>query len=160
MCPFPLLRKEVSRAISGRFRHPPPKRPAREHKRLAEPPGRRDPRSLLSPAVDPALCFYAGSCVTPSWGGDRIVIHFTINGREFESDRRHVRAAWLAEQAGLDPTGFELVRTRTGETWRDPSAAVKLREGDAFDAKGRPRRARPSIRYTVNGERQVTKESP
>ena len=88
------------------------------------------------------------------------MIHFTINGRQFESDRRHVRAGWLAEQVGLDPTGFELTRTRTGETWRDPSEAVRLREGDAFDAKGQPRRVRPSIRYTVNGERQVTKESP
>ena len=88
------------------------------------------------------------------------MIHFKINGREFESDRRRVRAAWLAEQAGLDPTGFELVRTTTGETWRDPSAAVELREGDAFEAKGRVRPVEPSIRYTVNGELQVTKKSP
>ena len=88
------------------------------------------------------------------------MIHFTINGREFESDRRRVRVGWLAEQVGLDPIGFELVRTSTGETWRNPSEAVGLRDGDAFDAKGRPRRGRPSIRYTVNGERQVTKESP
>ena len=87
------------------------------------------------------------------------MIHFTINGREFESERRHVRAAWLAEQAGLDPNGFELVRTTTGETWRNPSAAIALREGDAFDATGHERR-RPSIHYTVNGERQVSKESP
>ena len=88
------------------------------------------------------------------------MIHFTINGREFESDRRQVRAAWLVGQAGLDPTGFELVRTTTGETWRDPSAVVELRERDAFDAKGRARPVEPSIRYTVNGELQVTKESP
>ena len=88
------------------------------------------------------------------------MIHFTINGREFESDRRQVRAAWLAERAGLDPTGFEFVRTTTGETWRDPSAAVELRDGDAFEAKGRVRPVEPSIRYTVNGELQVTKESP
>ena len=88
------------------------------------------------------------------------MIHFKINRREFESDRRQVRAMWLAEQAGLDPTGFELVRTTTGETWRDPSAAVELRDGDAFEAKGRVRPVEPSIRYTVNGELQVTKESP
>ena len=88
------------------------------------------------------------------------MIHFKINGREFDSDRRQVRAAWLAEQAGLDPTRFELVRTATGETWRNPSAAVELREGDAFDAKGRARPVEPSIRYAVNGEPQVTRESP
>lgn len=88
------------------------------------------------------------------------MIHFTINGREFESDRRRVRAAWLAEHAGLDPAGFELVRTATGETWRDPSAAVELREGDVFDAKGYVRPVEPSIRYTVNGERQVAHETP
>lgn len=88
------------------------------------------------------------------------MIHFTINGREFESNRRQVRAAWLVGQAGLDPTGFELVRTTTGETWRDPSAAVELREGDAFDAKGHARPVRRPIRYTVNGEPQVAKESP
>lgn len=88
------------------------------------------------------------------------MIHFKINRREFESDRRQVRAAWLAEQAGLDPTRFELVRTATGETWRDPSATVELREGDSFEAKGRVRPLEPSIHYTVNGELQVTKESP
>jgi hypothetical protein len=88
------------------------------------------------------------------------VIHFKINRREFASERRQVRAMWLAEQAGLDPTVFELVRTTTGETWRDPSAAVELCEGDAFEAKGRVRPVEPSIRYTVNGEPQVTGESP
>ena len=88
------------------------------------------------------------------------MIHFKINRREFQSDRRQVRAAWLAEKAGLDPTGFELVRTTTGETWRDPSAAIELRDGDAFEAKGRVRPVEPSISYTVNGEQQVTKESP
>ena len=88
------------------------------------------------------------------------MIHFKINSREFESDRRQVRAAWLAEKAGLDPTGFELVRTTTGETWRDPSAVIELRDGDAFEAKGRVRPVQRSIRYTVNGELQVTKESP
>ena len=88
------------------------------------------------------------------------MIHFKINGREFESDRRQVRAGWLAEQAGLDPTVFELVRTKTGETWRDPSATIELLEGDAFDAKGRVRPVEPTIRYAVNGEPQVTKESP
>ena len=88
------------------------------------------------------------------------MIHYKINGRGFESDRRKVRAAWLAEQAGLDPTGFELVRTKTGETWRDASAIIELLEGDAFDAKGRVRPVEPTIRYTVNGEPQATKESP
>ena len=89
------------------------------------------------------------------------MIHFKIDNREFESGRKQVRAAWLAEQAGLDPTGFEIVRTTTGETWRDPSALIELREGDAFEVKGRVRRpVEPSIRYTVNGERQVTRESP
>ena len=101
-----------------------------------------------------------GSSVTPSWGGDHIVIHFKINGREFKSDRKQVRAGWLAEQVGLDPTGLELVRTTTGETWRDPSKVIELREGDAFEAKGRVRPVELSIRYTVNGELQVTKESP
>ncbi len=88
------------------------------------------------------------------------MIHFKINRREFESDRRQVRVAWLAELAGLDPTRFELVRTATGEIWRDPSATVELRDGDSFEAKGRLRPLEPSIRYTVNGEPQVTKESP
>ena len=88
------------------------------------------------------------------------MIHFKINSREFESDRRQVRAGWLAEQAGLDPTDFELVRTKTGETWRDPSAGIELRDGDAFEAKGRVRPVELSIRYTVNGEEQVTNESP
>lgn len=88
------------------------------------------------------------------------MIHFKINRREFQSDERRVSAAWLAEKAGLDPTRFELVRTTTGETWRDPSELVELRQGDSFEAKGRVRPVEPSIRYTVNGEPQVTEESP
>ena len=88
------------------------------------------------------------------------MIHFKINRREFESEQKQVRAGWLAERAGLDPTGFELVRTTTGETWQDPSATVELRQGDSFEAKGRVRPVGPFIRYTVNGEPQVTQETP
>ena len=88
------------------------------------------------------------------------MIHFKINRREFQSGRSQVSAARLVEMAELDPTRFELVRTTTGETWRDPSALVELRPGDSFEAKGRGRPVEPAIRYAVNGERQVTKESP
>ena len=88
---------------------------------------------------------------------------FTINDRRFTSPRSPVTVAWLLEQAGIDSPGAVLVRVETGEKWTDPTAEVDLRDGDAFGA--RPGQAPPDpggtrIRYTVNGERQVTAKTP
>ncbi len=90
------------------------------------------------------------------------MIHFTINGQNFESSRKRVSVEWLLKQIGWRPKDAELVREDTGETWFDPSAEVELREGDKFEVK--PRRDPPPpesrIHYTVNGEPQVTTKTP
>ena len=87
--------------------------------------------------------------------------HFTINGRELASRESRVTVAWLLEQLGLAPGDAVLERSDTGETWSNPSALVKLREGDKFEAKRPPTPVpEPRIGYTVNGERQVTARTP
>lgn len=91
------------------------------------------------------------------------MIHFTINGQEFESPQKRVSVEWLLKLIGWSPKDAELVREDTGETWSDPSAEVELREGDKLEAKAKRDPTpipEPRIRYTVNGEPQVTEKTP
>ncbi len=90
------------------------------------------------------------------------MIHFTINGQEFESPQKRVSVEWLLKLIGWSPKDAQLVREVTGETWSDPSAEVELREGDKFEAKPRrgPLPPESKIHYKVNGEPQVTTKTP
>ncbi|MXW01496.1 MAG: hypothetical protein F4X59_18085 [Holophagales bacterium] len=90
------------------------------------------------------------------------MIHFTINGEKFDSPKNQVSVEWLLELVGLKSADVELIRETTGEVWTKPSEIVKLHEGDVFTAKhrGGPPKPEPEIHYAVNGEPQVTTESP
>ena len=90
------------------------------------------------------------------------MIRFTINGQGFESPRGRVSVEWLLKQVGLGPGDTELVREATGEKWTDPAAHVELHDGDRFEVERRGDKPPPEarIRYTVNGEAQVTTRTP
>ncbi len=90
------------------------------------------------------------------------MIHFTINDEKFESPQAHVSVEWLLELVGLRSADAELIRAATGEVWTKPTEVVKLHDGDASTAKDRggPPKPELQIRYTVNGESQITKTSP
>lgn len=91
------------------------------------------------------------------------MIHFTINGQEFESPQKRVSVEWLLKQIGWGAKDAELMREDTGETWFDPSAEVELGEKDEFEVKAKRDPTpvpEPRISYTVNGEPQVTEKIP
>ncbi len=90
------------------------------------------------------------------------MIHFTLNGKTFESTKEQVSVEWLLQRVGLKSEDAAIFRTGTDEAWTKPSDVVKLREGDDFTAKDRQTPSEPmvGIRYAVNGEAQVASISP
>ena len=89
------------------------------------------------------------------------MFHFKINDERFESSEGRVTVGQLLRMAGLPTEHVVLMRMATGETWDNPDAAVELRDGDRFKTRRRhdpPPSTR--IRYTVNGEPQITDQTP
>ncbi len=87
-----------------------------------------------------------------------VTTRFELNGKPQVAESP-LKAGKLLSLAGVPTDGY-CIRASDGTEYCDPEQLIEIRNGEKIETRKRSSDDSPEIRYSVNGEQQITKTNP